>query len=133
MSAKHHIDNENNLLFTVWEGDASESEFIDVLKKYQADIQCDPDYVHYNEVLDLGNAANIRVKISGLINIGHIASQTDHLFSNKKLAIVVSSNMVFGLIRIYEAYRNIGARSPKEMQVFKSKSKAIEWAKSDSW
>ena len=131
MPAKHHIDNETNLIITTWEGDATESEFIETLKKYQKDIQCDPDYIHYNEIFDLSKATNIKITVSGLINVGRTASQTDHLFSNKKLALIVSSNMAFGIARMYETYRNMGINTSKKIRVFKNESKALKWARSD--
>ena len=129
MPAKHHIDNESNLIVTTWEGDASETGFIKVLLKYQKNIQCHPDYIDYNEIFNLSDATNLKITIGGLMSIGRVASRTDHLFAHKKLALIVGSNMAFSFARMYEAYRNIGIRSSKKIRVFKNESKALEWVK----
>ena len=131
MPATHHIDNKAKLIITFWEGDATDTECLEVLKEYQKNIQCNPDYVNYNEVFDLTNAAKIRVSISGLINIGSIASKTDHLFTNKKLALITSSNITFHFLRMYEYYRNFGVSSCKKIHVFRNKDEAYAWVKSN--
>ncbi|MFW2374141.1 MAG: hypothetical protein ACN4GM_13535 [Gammaproteobacteria bacterium] len=52
MPAKHVIDKKSMLLITTWEGKAIDNEFIDAIKKYQADIQSNSDYHGFNEVVD---------------------------------------------------------------------------------
>jgi len=128
MPAKHFIDDEANLITTTWEGGATDIEFLEALEEYQKNIQCNPDYINYNEIFDLSKADNIRLTINGMINIGRTASSTDHLFSHKKLALIVSSNIAFSLARMYEVYRNMGISSCKKIRVFKNEREAIEWA-----
>jgi len=131
MPAQHHIDNEKKLLITRWEGDAEELPCTEALQEYQRSIQSNPDYLGYNEIFDTCGANRIKVSISGLIRIGRIASKTDHLFTDKKLAIVVRSNVAFSILQMYESYRNIGITSPKKIRIFKSFEKATEWARED--
>jgi len=131
MPAKHYIDDKVNLITTTWVGDATDIGFLEALEEYQKNIQCNPDYINYNEIFDLSKVDNIRVTISGMINIGRAASSTDHLFSHKKLALIVSSNIAFSLAKTYEFYRNMGIRSCKKIRVFKNESEAIEWVHSN--
>ncbi len=128
MPAKHHIDDEASLIITTWDGDVTDSEFIAILQKYQKDIQCKADYINYNEIFDIRNAAIIKLTIDGLLKIGRTASKTDHLFTYKKLAFVVNSNRAFALARMYGTLRNMGLSSSKKMRVFKDINKAIAWA-----
>jgi len=129
MPAKHHIDDTVHIITTTWRGDATDSELLDSLKKYQTNIQCKPEYLNYNEIFDLSKANNVRLTINGLINIGLIASNIDYLFIHKKLALIVNSNLVFGFARMYESYRNMGIKSSKKIRVFKNLENAIEWTR----
>ena len=132
MPAKHSIDNSNKLIVTTWVGEANDIEFIETLKNYQKDIQCKTEYIDYNEVVDFRGAVISKVTISGLIRLGEVASKTDNLFSNKRSALIVNSNMVFGLAKIYEAYRSFEKNPCKKIRVFKNKSHALDWVKVDS-
>lgn len=129
MPATHKIDTENGLIITTWEGEATTEEFIDILKKYQNDIQCLPELLGYNEVFDVRHSPSISFNIQGLIKIGRVASRTDHLFSNKKLAFVVDSNWAYRLVQMYRGYRNLGSGSKKIIGVYKNLEDAINWAK----
>jgi len=129
MPANHHIDNNAQLIITTWEGEAHDIEFIDAIKKYQKDIQNHPDYINYNEVVDFTKVTGVKLTTEGIKNIGHIASTTDINEVNRKLAFIVSSNLAFGLARMYEAYRSFSKNANKEIRVFKTEKDAFEWVK----
>lgn len=128
MSVKHCVDDKACLIITIWEGEVTERNFIEALKKYQTNIQCNPDYINYNEIFDISKAAEIKLTINSLLKIGRIASKTDDLFTNKKLALILHSNKAFALARMYEMYRNMGVHSSKKISVFRDRDQAIEWA-----
>lgn len=129
MPANHHIDNNNKLIVTTWEGEACDIEFIAAIKKYQNNIQNRPDFINYNEVVDLRKITSVKLTTKGIKTIGSIASKTDTKEINKKLALIVSSNLAFGLARMYEAYRSFSKNANKEIRVFKSETEAFEWVK----
>ena len=129
MPAKHYIDDKASLITTTWEGDATDIELLKALREYQKNIQSNPDYINYNEVFDLSKADKIRVTINGMINIGQTGSKTDHLFTQKKLALIVGSNVAFSLAKMYEVYRNMGINSCKTIRVFKNEQEAIKWVR----
>ena len=132
MPAKYHIEDEANIIIIKWEGNITTSELIEVIKEYQKNIQRNPDYINYNEIFDASTVTKIRITINGLLKVGRTASKTDHLFTNKKLAIIVSSNWAFRIARLYETYRNMGVESCKKIRVFKDENEAITWAKSNA-
>ena len=127
MPAKHHIDNKAKLIITTWEGEAIDIEFIEAIKKYQKDIHSNPDYLCYNEIVNFSKVKGIKLTTEGIINIGQIASRTDQNGVNRKLALIVSSNLAFGLARMYETYRNFAKNANKEIRVFKNENDAWEW------
>jgi len=129
MPAKHHIDNNNQLIITTWEGEACDIEFIEAIKNYQKNIQTHPDYVDFNEVVDFRKVTKLKLTNEGIKTIGTIASTTDTQGINKKLALIVSSNLAYGLARMYEAYRSFSKNANKEIRVFKDETEAYKWVK----
>lgn len=129
MPANHIIDTKAHLLITTWEGEAHDNEFIEAIKEYQKDIQNNPSYINYNEVVDLSKVTRFKLTTEGIKNIAQIASSTDHDGANKKLALIVNSSLAYGLCRMYETYRSFSTKSNKEMRVFKNEKDAFEWIK----
>lgn len=129
MPANHFIDSKAQLLITTWEGEALDIDFIEAIKKYQKDIQNQPDYINYNEVVDFSNVTKIRLTTDGIKNIGAIASNTDKDEAGRKLAFIVSSSLAYGLARMYEAYRGFTKKSHKDIRIFKSEKDAFEWVR----
>ena len=127
MAAHHHIDIENCLILTIWEGEVIDLDVIAALKKYQKEIQSRSDLSGYNEMLDFSKAAEIKLTVEGIKSIGQLASITDKKDINTKLAIVVNSNLVFGLARMYAAYRSLSSNANKEICVYKDESEAFKW------
>ena len=129
MSAKHHIDTEMHLIITTWEGDAIDIDFISALKIYQKNIQSNLDYIGFNEVVDLTKVAKMRLTIGGIKSIGSIASSTDINDVKTKMAIIVSSSLVFYLASMYSSYRMFLKNSTKTVRIFKKESDAFIWVK----
>jgi hypothetical protein len=127
MPANHNIDNEHQLLITTWEGEAHDIEFIDAIRKYQKELQNDPKYITYNEVVDLRKVTNFKLTTEGIKNIGRIASTTDQNEANRKLALIVTSILAYGLARMYQTYRSFSNNANKEIRVFKTEKDAFEW------
>ena len=129
MPAKHHIDNINKLIITTWEGEATDNDLISAIIEYQEDVQCHPDYINYNEVLDLSKTTSFRLTSKGLINIAKIASKTDRREINRKLVFITPSNTAFFLARMYIAYRSFSPNHNKVIRAFTNERDAFEWVK----
>ena len=128
MTARHCIDNKNKLIITTLKGKAFDSGFIDAMKKYQKEFQSNPDYTNYNEVLDFSKVTSIAVTITGIRQVGKIASNTDGNNIRRKLAIIAPSNKLFFFARMYKAFRSLPKNSNKEVQIFSNEAKAFGWA-----
>ncbi|MCW9015170.1 MAG: STAS/SEC14 domain-containing protein [Gammaproteobacteria bacterium] len=132
MPAYHCIDREARIVFTVWRGEAIDVDFIDALKKYHQDIKNKTELVEYNELVDLSKITGIKLTIEGIKKLGEIAVRTDQNKIKTKLAFVVSSDMAFGLARMYEAYRSLSRNANKEIRVFKKENDALVWIKNNT-
>jgi len=130
MPATHHINSEAKLIITTWEGKATDSDFIEALNKYLNDIRSNPEYIDYNEIVNLSKATPIKLTIGGLLTIGRIAFETEKKFTHKKMALIIESDFALSLANLYIFYKNIGYRSRKKICVFKKELEAYKWAKS---
>ncbi len=127
MPVKHDIDIDAKLLVTSWEGVAIDTEFIEALKNYQKNIQSDSAHLGFNEIVDLTKMTKIKITLQGLKNISSIALLTDNNNIRSKLAFIVSSKRAFSLVKLYSAYRSLGKKSSKEINVFTNEKDAFEW------
>ncbi len=127
MPAKHYIDNKAKLIITTWEGEAIDNDCIEELRRYQDDIQSKPDYFGYNEIVNFSKVTNFQLTTEGLRNIGHIALRTDQSNGNRKLGIVVNSNLAYTLAKMYIVFRNFAPSANKKIRVFKNENDALEW------
>ena len=132
MTAKHHIDDNARLIITSWKGAVNDINLIDAVREYQNNIQCEPDYIDYNEVVDLSEATDFQLTTKGLINIGNLAAMTDQSNPKRKLALIIHSNKALFLARMYISYRSLLKKSTKEIQAFSKKDKAFEWVQKNS-
>ena len=129
MPASHYIDEENKIIFTDWHGEPNDSDLVDALNNYLRDIKSKPELDGFNELVDFSEAKGLKLSINALIVLGKIASKFDKPIKNK-LAIVVTSSLAYGLARMYGIYRNYNPQSNKEVHVFRSKTDAMAWIKS---
>lgn len=129
MPANHHIDRENRLIFTTWQGEASDSDIIEVLMKYQAEIRNTPVHRTYHEIVSFSRITGIKVTARGLINIAKIASQEDQTDARTKLALVVNSGLAFSFASTYAKYRKIIQNVSKDIRVFRTEYDALEWCR----
>ncbi len=127
MPAKHHIDTNSRLLITTWKGDAIDIDFIEALKKYQQDVKSNTDYRDFNEIVDLRKISRIKLTTDGIKKMCSIATATDLIGIDTKLALIVSSNFAFSLARLYVLYRSLSKYSNKTIRIFKTESDALEW------
>jgi hypothetical protein len=130
MPAQHKIDSDIKLIYTIWSGEATDSDLIDALTKYQ-DIRSQADYCRYNEIVDFSNATDFKLSSAGLRRLVHMASNSAVQGVKTKLAIIVSAPVAYGLARMYEAYRTLVPSVSKEVHVFKNYDNALQWISGD--
>jgi len=132
MATKHIIDDQEKLLITLCDGEANDKEFIHSLKKYQREIQNDPKYINYNELVNFSEVTSIKISITGLITLSQIASSTDNEQAIRKVALIVSSNVAFGLARMFEVYRSFEKNACKKIRVFRKEHEAYTWLRNNN-
>lgn len=127
MPANHNIDTDAQLLITTWDGAATDSEFIEAIKNYQENFQSKPEHHSFNEYINLCKITEVDLTTKGLKTITEIASSTDEDKIKRKLALVVNSTLIYGLAKVYEAYRSLANSAGKEIHVFNNEQDALKW------
>ena len=127
MPALHNIDEELRIITTIWSGEATDSDLIEALLKYQQDIRTQDDYCSYHEIVDFSEAGDFKLSTKGLRTLVQIAAGGDVREIGTRLAIIVSSPFAYGLARMYETYRSFVPSVSKEVRIFKNLSDAREW------
>jgi hypothetical protein len=127
MSAVYKIDLHNKLIITSWSGDVIDSELIDALTHYQQNIKSRPEYRLFDEIVDFSNANKFHLSSDGIERLVRIGASGDSPETTTRLAVVVSSQVAFGLARMYETYRSLVPSGTKVMRVFKNYNDALEW------
>ena len=127
MSAIYNIDDQSRIISVQWQGDAADGDLLAALKRYQIEIKSKPEYADYHELVNLEQMTGKSLSLSGLIKIAQLAFSIEPQGVKTKLALVVGSDFVFSLARMYQAYRTFSHQSNKTIKVFKNELKAIEW------
>jgi len=126
----HHIDDDKHLIITTCISvETTEEDMIKALAYYQEHIQNQPDYINYNEVLILPEATDIDLTFSGVKKLAKLAIKSDREDPNRKLALLMQSNLGYSLAKMYQVYRNLIKRSGKQIRVYKQVKSALDWAR----
>ena len=132
MPATHYIDNEARHIITRWEGEATDTNFEEALRKYLKHIRSNPDCIDYNEIVDIRKANPFKITIKGLLTIGRIATDTEIEENNMRMALIVKSGIAYSLANMYIFYRNLGRGDRKIKSVFMNEDEAYEWITSNT-
>jgi len=127
MSVEHRIDHDARLIVTVWDGAASGQSLMDALRDYQDQIKADISVQAYDELLDFRLIATVDLSAKEMMTLSRMAQLSDRRDVRTKLALVVSSPLIYGLSRMYIAYRSLVPNANKELAVFKSMDDAGKW------
>jgi hypothetical protein len=126
MPVESKIDKSRNLTTYTFAGEISSDDLVNTVKDfYEGEVT-------ENLLIDFREARPDKNLLShDLEGIARAAKQYWDLRESGKTAIVASTDIAFGLARMYEAFSKI-ADTIHSMRVFRSMDKAFEWLDSDS-
>jgi len=127
MSIHHDINDDSKVILTTVMGAATDIEFIHAIKKYQNDYKGKAKYFRYSEIVDFSDVTNMEITMKGIMTLSTIAPGSDQTGEKTKLALIVSSNLGYGLARMYTAYRSCQPKANKEVRVFINREEACAW------
>ena len=94
---------------------------------YQREVWSRPDVVGYDELVDMtGVETVVEATSDNIQQLAELAASMDAGSPRAtKMAIVAPQDLVFGLGRMFDAYRSADRRSSKEVRVFRTIAEAM--------
>jgi len=118
-----HIDAKCRRVVTTWGPTVTDGALMD----YQREVWRDPAVRGFDELIDFRAVENIDVSTAGLEAVAALASSMDDAAQKSRFAIVVGSNLSYGLSRMYESFRSLNESSVREVEVFRNMDEALAW------
>ncbi len=82
----------------------------------------------YDEIFDLSSVEAFEYKAPGEVrDLAQLSSSMDWIGKRRKLALVSTTDIGFGIARMYQAYRESDPASRIEVQVFRNFDLARSW------
>ena len=129
MPITFQIDHERRIVFARGLGILSDEDVFD----YQQGVWSREDTRGYSEMMDMRAVEQIALpSMDRVRDLANLSAEMDAGSKGSKFAIVASSDLAFGLGRMYEAYRGMNPRSGKEVRVFRSPEDALKWLEEGS-
>ena len=125
MPAEHRIDTDNSIIVTTWSGEASDSDLIDSLTRYQQEIRDRADHHTYDEILDFSQADGFSLTTDGIRRLAQLSVANEVAGVRTRLAIVVASTLAYGLGRMYESL--LESEILSTVKSFRTADEARQW------
>ncbi|MCI0409382.1 MAG: hypothetical protein L0191_12630 [Acidobacteria bacterium] len=124
MPIEFSFDHEKRLVRAKGQGTLTDEDVF----SYQRDVWSLPEMAGYNELMDMSEVSQIALpSMERVRDLAKLSASMDVEKSGSKFAIVAPSDLAFGLGRMYEMYRDLQARSTKQVGVFRTLSAALEF------
>ena len=95
---------------------------------YQREVWSLHEVAGYNELMDMSEVQQIALpSIDRVRDLAKLSASMDTAKSDSKFAIVAPADLAFGLGRMYEMYRDLQARSTKQVGVFRTLKESLEF------
>ena len=123
MPIDYSIDNARRLVVARGSGAFTPEEVF----AYQREVWSRPDVAGYDELVDMtGVETVVEATSDNIWQLAELAAGMDSDSSRTtKMAIVAPQDLLFGLGRMFDAYRNADRRSNKEVRVFRTIEEAM--------
>ena len=129
MPITFQIDHERRIVFARGVGVLSDEDVFD----YQRGVWTREDTRGYSEMMDMRSVEQIALpSMDRVRDLANLSAEMDAGTAGTRFAIVASSDLAFGLGRMYEAYRGMNPKSRKEVRVFRSPEDALKWLEEGS-
>jgi hypothetical protein len=124
MSLEYQVDHERRLVHVTASGVITP----EALFEYQKAAWSDPVVTGYDELVDMSGVESVEAPSpSNVSALAGFSAKMDGPTKPTKLAIVAADDLLFGLGRMYQAYREMKPGSNKEVAVFRSMPDALAW------
>jgi hypothetical protein len=128
MPIAYHVHHDVRVVVAVGHGILTEADVFG----YQRDVWSRPEVISYDELIDMRRVTQIEMPSAEQVrDLAQVAAEMDHEGITSRLAIVASADLVFGLGRMFQTYRQLNPKSTKEVRVFRSMVEALSFLRMD--
>lgn len=128
MPISYRVDHDARIVVVVGHGVLADAEVFG----YQHELGSRSDIAGYGELIDMSAVTEFAVPSADRVrDLADLASAMDGPAYTSRLAIVAPADIAFGLGRMYQAYRELGRQSVKEMGVFRTMEEALAFLRVD--
>ena len=126
MPIDYYIDHARRLVVAQGRGVLADTEVF----AYQQEVWTQPEVAGYDELVDMTEVEEIAAPVPAgprLQQLAALAAAQDPPAGPGKLAIAAPSSLAFGLVREYQAYRELNVHSKKQVGVFHTLAEALSF------
>jgi ABC-type transporter Mla MlaB component len=109
--------------YTTMSGDVSEEDVISAFTRAMAQLGVEESL---DQIIDMRDVQRLDVSGAGIWQLAELVRSTDDPAVVRRVAVVASSDQLFGMARMYQALRSTGS-GPAKYRVFREMRAAREW------
>jgi hypothetical protein len=124
MPVTYDIDHEKRLVAASPHGLLTDAEIFG----YQKEVWSRADTRGYDELIDMGGVTQVEfISTERVSKLADLSGIMDSPAIPSKLAIVATSDLHFGLGRMYQSHREMAVAGTKTVRVFRVRAEALKW------
>ena len=124
MPITYEIDHGQRLVTAIPHGKLVDADIF----KYQQEVWSRPDVKGYDELIDMTGVTEIEfISTKRVAFLADLSASMDPPALTSKLAIIATTDLHFGLARMYETYRGTAKQGTKAVRVFRDRGEALQW------
>jgi hypothetical protein len=124
MPIEYHIDHDRRVIIAKGKGAFTSQDMFG----YQLEAWSQPGVAGYNELVDMTDVTEIvDPNVDEIRRIVELSASTDPPEGHARMAIAAPNKLMFGLGRMYEAYRELHPKSTRVVRVFKTLREAMDF------
>lgn len=124
MPITYQIEHDLRLVVAAPHGKLVDSDIF----RYQQEVWTRLDTKGYDELIDMTGVSEIEfISKNRVAFLADLSASMDPPGLVSKLAIIATTDLHFGLARMYEAYRETTKQGTKLVRVFRNRNDAIQW------
>ena len=128
MPITYQIDHDQRLVTATPHGVLTDGDIFG----YQQKVWSQPEVRGYDELIDMTGVTEIEfISTRRVAFLADLSASMDPPALSSKLAIIATSDLHFGLGRMYETYRETSKQSTKSVRVFRNRIEALQWLGAD--
>ena len=124
MPVTYEIDHGQRLVIATPHGVLIDADIF----RYQQEVWSRADVKGYDELIDMNGVSEIEfISTKRVAFLADLSASMDPPALVSKLAIIATTDLHYGLARMYETYRETAKQGTKAVRVFRNRSEALQW------